>query len=329
MSSGLGRQWKQPHLPGMNVKPTDEHRWPRGFTPERLDKTVDFFQNNVYTTNFAGLEAPLSRGYRTHNYGAQGEKFKRRVTDAVARSTVPLGHLRDLEGIEQHQPAQMGGGHVMGDYQQKTIRINAWAHGAKFGRGDVDISSMEQTLMHELGHHAHQYGKVGPPGEFNKRVRENARGTAEADPVLEGRAEAYGQEHWRQDPREARKRKREFQANYASAGVQRQVGWNMNQVGEFQAIYHGPGAKPTPNRLAHRIAPTVQGRLFERMASSQQVEAERDFGQWPLYRGGGTSDDPIDTIRTLGEKPTAEDLKPRKGKKLPKVVHPFGMSRSD
>lgn len=258
---------------------------------------------------------------------AQTDKFQRRVTDAIARSTAPLSALRGLQRIEQHQPANMGGqSSLLGTYNPHvseswegagdagpTVKLNAWGHlpgGSRAVRpgDDIDVTAMEHTLLHEIGHHAHYRGLVGEPNEYHEEQRNPG-------PVKEARAEAFGRDHWRQDPREARTNPRQFQANYDEWTPQE---WSYDDKRKFNSIYHGTPERPRPpedlskhpqstplnpligaerGSLQFKNDPAIegQGRLFSRSADAQETGHNRDYGQWPLYDPNEGSK-PVDTI---------------------------------
>ena len=146
-------------------KPTDEHRWQRGFTPERLAET------------HAALDVSQSTPRRTQ-HPFSGQIGRARLFEAVARSDVPLHEISPtastpswLRGYPEAESAP--------ERDVTKIKIDAGSTGPAYytrgsaegstagivvtkGRGGSlrDLPSAESALMHELGHrHSHMTGR--------------------------------------------------------------------------------------------------------------------------------------------------------------------------
>jgi hypothetical protein len=327
----LGEQWSQPHLPGMDVKPSDEARWPHGYTPERRDEVrwalnkVDVHDARARRLTWPSIQSQYATIQADH-------KFRADTESAIARSTMPREHLEDLKAIRQtgavDEIRDANGNYTSYDYEHKgsTVRMNT-DHQDREGMGKR--TSREMTLIHELGHHNHYFERTGGtgaplvPGEANQSEwtlakREWERGPdKKGNPILEARAEEYGREHWRQDPREARKRPTKYVANYDEI-ADYHLGWDYEDRAKFNEIYHGvqngaqgggrggkpigPDTRSLGRRLYeandHSLAPERgtlargQGRLFARNADALLTDTTFDYGQHPLSRTV-ENDDPV------------------------------------
>lgn len=103
-----------------------QQRWPRGYTPERQGEIRDRLENVKFTTS-----NPFTR---TRDEAVQ----RARVTDTVARSTMPARHLSLLSEVHDKP---MPGTH--GTYYPTEKRLHV----------DMTAEDTEKTLVHELGHH--------------------------------------------------------------------------------------------------------------------------------------------------------------------------------
>lgn len=140
---GQGKLFKDP-------KPVDSARYPRGYSPERMNEVRNA---PLHITHIGNDDAPFG--------GPGGE---RRVHEVVARSTTPMSELAPREeddGLTIHTGADLN---AAGDYSRQywgqgrvrigTHRPSTYSKGKGWGRADLHTSEEEggKTLMHELGH---------------------------------------------------------------------------------------------------------------------------------------------------------------------------------
>jgi len=204
--SGVGKLFPDP-------KPTDEHRYQRGFTPERK-RDVE-------------LAAPVISGpgdrpaYPGQTKQEQGE-FMASMYDTLARSTMPTRHIERTDFVQQETPERLGGPEVGGLHDRpdgwRRVRLNA----------EVDPRSLGPTLIHEMGHGLDnhnlrdKFDHTNPPGPvpdnplsdlfgLGPLQRQSTRdypfvGALEEAPKFKGAAEKfaddYMMEHYRPDPRD-------------------------------------------------------------------------------------------------------------------------------
>jgi hypothetical protein len=150
-----------------------QQRWPRGYTPERQSEVRERLDQVRFTTS--------NQFTRPRDEAVQ----RARVTDTVARSTMPARHLALLNQVDD---TPMPGTHGTYYPQARRLHVNMSA----------DAES-EQTLIHELGHHN---ANVTPKG--GDTVRQHVSNLAEtagrdfmpkhadADAPLTGTARALG-----------------------------------------------------------------------------------------------------------------------------------------
>lgn len=165
-------------------KPTDEHRYQRGYTPERME-AVRQQPIHVYTgENRRGQKgAPFT-----------GPAGAARVWDTLARSTLPADHIRsryngDALKIKTASPEVSSSANAHYRYSQFG------GHGEIHLGRDSGEQRMGQSLLHEVGH-AHSTQEVLPHSRPETRQEL-------------GQEEAYADDtmvrHWRPDPRDARR----------------------------------------------------------------------------------------------------------------------------
>lgn len=151
-------------------------KWPRGYTPERLQQVRK-------------VVGPGQRVFRDepylHTYDIAGEQ--RKLIDNIARSTVPGEHLQRLQFSPGKTNVDMtvGAGDsemTAGGLYRKPQSPNPNHFGSiSVRRGDAD----KPVAIHEIGHHA-SYLAGRPPLET---VADHGR--------EEGQADAYAQTHFR------------------------------------------------------------------------------------------------------------------------------------
>ena len=325
-----------------NVKPTAEHRWPRGYTPERQAEVasrlpspdVAYHQpqhggdQSMFLPSrpfFTPSEDDPHRGKWSRSHEgidtAQSEQAHRAITDVVARSTVPIEHLEAAPTLRVSKLAQ-----AAGTYHHPGQELSLWKmgesvpdpEGSQRGRISVDPdatrrSFQERTVIHELGHHVDYQTD---PERFMSRHQfesEPVVGGGRASPKLEGFAEGYATAHYRprrgEAPDPTDRAYEDFQRNP-----------------HFQERYYGVAGqyrenKPSASSGAGTGAwPPKQGfqqHLFARREDVSTTMTEKDYGQWELEHVGAERDpahyDPVElsTIKVgRGVPPEAERMQP-------------------
>jgi hypothetical protein len=114
-----------------------QQRWPQGYTPERLNEVRGALR-----------ETPITYPERYEDEHEPGDYrqmmgYREGVTRMIAKSTVPAEHLEGLKGIHGEPDEDDYGTYMM---KAKTIDI------------DPTNSHVDQTLIHEIGHHFHNDG---------------------------------------------------------------------------------------------------------------------------------------------------------------------------
>jgi hypothetical protein len=172
-----GGQGKLFHDP----KPIDEHRYQRGYTPERMADVEDASWNTL------------------HGSGQLQAHFKQ----SLARSTAPLDAMRGQVSEVQLSHGHEKGHHVLGQHET-SMGLFTGLGGSKLsiyhGAGGITHSTdknasksevMGATAIHELGHAHHAHSDVD---DFLKSPGHR-----------EEVADAFATEHYRPDPREVRR----------------------------------------------------------------------------------------------------------------------------
>lgn len=293
------------------AKPVDEHRYPRGYTPERQAAVSSAIRDEstagtsiqhethvqyhspdsdkspyLSSKKFYGAREP-GHWSRDHDsiVQAQQEQAHRVHTDALARSTVPLEHMSSLPSfhIQAIQGAAGSYASPMGD----EGKLTRWENGVPVhdsssnvrGRITIDpnttANELNHTLVHEIGHHIdHQ----NDPRAFYERSSGERVPTAfggSASPSLEGYAEGYAQRHARnRDGSQPYLSYREFipQASFADRYHQASGGMKAHEHSSAQ-----------PGGQTYSRPPDVhEPRLFQRDADISSTRTEDDFGQHPL-----------------------------------------------
>jgi hypothetical protein len=306
-----------------NVKPTAQHRWPRGYTPERqaavssaLSGTETHVSHSsrgpspyLSSTKFFTPGPELSGGVRTGKWSreiegpggvheVQAQQAQRVHTDILARSTVPVEHMQNLPAI--HVQSISG---AAGTYEHPGRQTTRHSMGQAVPdpvseqRGRITINPHENrsgaTLVHEIGHHIDYQAD---PWRFKERSTERAytEGFA-ASPALEGYAEGYSQGHT--VPRRGESTPnlsyrgfiphQEFQDRYKKAS-----GGALPQE-------HPSLQKPPAERWNPHYQPTLYGRNAEHKETS--APGYRDYGQHELrsHVGEGAS---LGTIKVQGRR---------------------------
>lgn len=183
------------------TKYSSDKRFPRGYTPERQAEVADavvqpshkvfFNKPNETSTGTAsdhfkdrrvtvGLNPKYPEGYRM-----ESRQETRRLVDTVARSTVPVDHLRGVQFRTNSSDQMLGQSNVSGHYDQ---RGDAMSHGdpvirIREGRAAGSIP------IHEIGHHVSS--TQGNPWKSNYSYSSEDGGHEEAF------ADNYAEQHYR------------------------------------------------------------------------------------------------------------------------------------
>ncbi len=151
--SRLGQQalFDQNQLRQLAVKPPDDIRYPRGYTPERQAEA------RALVDRIKIEEAPELRGSGAPSvHPFAGEDGRRRLTDALARSGINLSEIAREEIRLRLRPAGEGTG---GSYERRAgvAEIDLFGRQrkpgeTKFRPGLTESTQAEFSLFHEVGH---------------------------------------------------------------------------------------------------------------------------------------------------------------------------------
>jgi hypothetical protein len=162
-------------------KPTAEHRYQRGYTPERMA---------------AVREMPLKITTGDRGGAFSGAVGEHQVREVIARSTTPAEEIRPQFTGDELKIRTDRSMRSAGTYQKSR----AGGHGtidldSGYGKGRGNRERMGQTLMHELGHARSNY-------EYTEHSELDTRAKL-------GQEEAYADDNmmkrWRPDPRDVRR----------------------------------------------------------------------------------------------------------------------------
>lgn len=256
---GQGKLFKDP-------KPVDEHRYQKGYTPERMRAVQETMPYVVHP------------GETGHFSGPHGEH---QVHQVIARSTTPVDetleknedytkgggfHLSIRTGVSGISGGRRGQPEAAGAYiNQRNAQGIQGAHGEIHLSGTADTAEKEgQTLLHELGH-----------------WRSNRAWTSHSyvdTPANRGKEEAFADDNmmsrWRPDPRDVRRGKSEAPSpSYESESAHQGIG----------------GKKSYSAYIKARQTPLVsEGRIRQRKAEY----ANASFQPEMLYDKGSRSQNP-------------------------------------
>ena len=301
------------------AKPSAEHRYPRGYTPERqaavfgslADAPVqvshhapagggspyvsskEFFTPNPDLAPMGNPAIQPGNWSRPHEgpdsvRAVQSNQARRAHVDAIARSTVPLSDLTNLPSFHVRPVHEGSAGHYINPGIGNLLEGDP--HGQARGRITIDPNTspaeMGHTLIHELGHHLDYHSD---PDKFIERSnqREGLQHGGVASPALEGYAEGYAQGHVRtrggETPRLSYKQfahDRRFGERYEEASG----GLKSSEHPDVRSNYH----------LSTQMAPH-QAHLYQRDADIAETRTQQDFGQFPLRTHEGEA---LGTIRS-------------------------------
>ena len=292
----LGGQFSQGAL--FNVKPTDEHRWPKGYSPERRRDVEQWLSVRGPQRDMAGV------GVKAHE-----------IRDALLRSSMPsfpgMGD-RDLSmrvgGTDEKAAGRYyGGGNAAQVYT---------------GNAGTTLPEAEMTALHEMGHH---YSYVaGTP---------HALASSRWNPESRGIEEAYADDFMTRHYVPRRTGPRMTPGQHTAAGYESPSTWREDYT-ESPGISHSAymGARQTKPEVARQIEEAnaeyerqgkrpqhIPVRLFGRDVDSRFTDTERDYGQWSSWATGGEDLEKIKVGR--GVPPRSERMLPGVPKELtPEVI---------
>ena len=201
-------------------KPSAEHRWPQGFTPERkaavasrLERSTISVEprfnpymsrgkSHVKSATFKGKDdlnegraKPLSP---QRNVKARSAQARGMITTMLARSSAPVESMGELPNFDIKQSTRKGGSFSYPNRAGRDVRGTIQMNPIGGGFGPNEQQHTEHTLLHEVGHHADY---VKDPIEFIERARDDMR-MGRASPSLEGAAEGYAAAHATPHPKD-------------------------------------------------------------------------------------------------------------------------------
>lgn len=164
--------------------------WPRGYTPERMHEVVN-------ATVHSGLDPSTDHPSRSAETA--------QVRNTVARSTVPVEHLRDVSWYNNSSVTEGGTrGKYIGAPRNPT-------------RAQIHIASgagAEMTPIHEIGHHVSATVDKNLSAQYDSPSRRGAE---------EGYAENYAETHFR-DRRGNRQASKNVAGNWAYGDYEKKHG---------------------------------------------------------------------------------------------------------
>ena len=305
------------------AKPTPEHRYPRGYTPERQSavssalskapvvskhhshrdnpatKASPYLSSSEFFTPDPSLgtmgSPPQVRGNwkrtKEERHEVMSQQAHQAHVDAIARSTVPTEDLARMPSIH----VESTGPGALGHYTSPGLGdlLVGDPHGEKHGRITIDPattpSEMGHTLIHELGHHLDYHAD---PVKFNQRGwdRKTVPGTIDggvASPALEGYAEGYAQRHVRNRGGETPP------LSYRGFVTEPEFAERYTEASGGMKAHEHTTAQPKGYSPIHNPN-QFQAHLFVRRAEIAESRTNKDYGQWSLE---SHSDEPLGTIK--------------------------------
>lgn len=239
-------------------KPRDSDRWPRGYTPERMDEV----RKALPESNVRDLGRPAR-----HLSPVQFPQRQRQIYDTLARSTVPTEAFSDAMistgshvGIEDRRKVK---GHHVGSRSKGTSQANVFERTKQQKRWrnpSAEQESREKTLIHEIGHHVSD-GQFGPyQGATKKKEEAFARG--------------YEREHWQQEPRTKRHQAQAKTADRARFAADRR------RMGVLQSPPRGQKRFSVPDKTWGQapLGDREENALRLRRMTAKRNLSQRQFG---------------------------------------------------
>ena len=282
------------------TKYSSDARFPRGYTPDRLREVADHViepQIKNYTdgrgrVEVKGVESTNARSFAPRALGGDvvDKSPIRNVVDTIARSTVPVEHLQNLQfsshhGIGRHQDSSLTeldehGGGAAGLYSPAgSSGVPANAH----GRASIRVlptAAGTSTVIHEIGHHVSR--TVADTSHSNY-------GNAAQQGREEGFADDYAQEHFRD------RRGRQVERGTYGGGVRsskrnemfyQEYHHQRNMIDPKHAAYYAPAGGQRPG-LPSDPQEHVFGQqpLINKMVAGGKHHAEINIEATPGYKG--------------------------------------------
>ena len=288
-------------------KPSEQHRWPAGYSPERKAEIsgalpTDIKVASTYRYGTGGVfkdPSEFNRGSTRQRASSRRAQARSVLVDTLARSTVPA---EDITGQGRHTPniSIESMGSAQGMYSSPGVRVSRRKGVRTYTpqeQGIIKInpsarerSGTEHTILHELGHHV-DYETLGQD-VFRMRARRRFRG---ASPSLEGAAEGYAAKH--QTPRQGE------ELHYADVASYK----NIQTFPSFQERFAEVSGRTVEEAMAkpQHIGPQFdnQMHLFSRDAPSEVTSHPdyKDYGQHRYYKyWGDTHDETVGSITVGG-----------------------------
>lgn len=174
-------------------KPTAEHRWPEGYTPERMHAVagrVEVIQRGVGRVGASNRYTDTTGGDVWSGKLSRGQK---NVVADIARSSVPTEDIHSP--YHPHHRLQV---HARSDMMGGGLYLGGGSH----GKIAVGADTGPNTLLHEMGHaHSDMTNQSHSTVRFDEQVEQHKtlagqhRKAAELRGVEEAYADNYAQKH--------------------------------------------------------------------------------------------------------------------------------------
>jgi hypothetical protein len=274
-------------------KPAEEHRYPRGYTPQRMKEvrraTIGKFDASpsLFPVSYSPTGATLDSPYNV----AHGPRLAR---EAIARSDIPVKHLEGISRISL-QHGMRPGNMTLGSYapSQRSIDIEPLKGDLSTPRGLMTSPEQERkrqgvtrqraqpiydaALVHEIGHHA-DFAKRFPKGmneeEVQKEIIDKPTGRGRA----EGAADKYQLDRFKNDPRNQRQTKFDPETQtYGAKGINyKGYPKALTQRGEETAVRtHTAGVAIERTNLNRKAAAQQTRKALTRYRQSQARRKKR------------------------------------------------------
>ena len=237
-------QFSQPHLPGFNIKPTAEHRYPRGYTPERLAEVTEALGGRrtpgsrtdpVPNESGRGMHAEHREGVESRNtrdihyrnvsiqqgtgtgafsgnfdpnkrggFGGRNEG-EAKIVETVARSTVPTERLADVNvTVEKPDESKDYGGLYKAGRREASV-VAAPGTTPTAPLGAKQMAQMRDTRQHHEQVLMHELGHHESASLGLPHSGKEYERSAAAHGQEEAYADDFAVEHYRPDPRDERR----------------------------------------------------------------------------------------------------------------------------
>ena len=291
------------------LKPSAEHRWRAGYSPERKAevsqaltgdvKTAKSYRYGIGDQGVFKYPDEFGSGSPRRQSAARSTQARNAIVDVVARSTIPVEDLRnaphfDLKSSGTAQGRYRSPGTMVKKRQGRYERVERERPIIDLDPSAHTRESMEHTIVHELGHHA-DFMDIGQH-EFRRRFMGQSRGVPVA---LEGAAEGYAAKH--HVPRRSAPEGHSYadEASYKES--------QSHPV--FQEHFARVAGKTVSEAMAkpqghHMSEHQFQPHLFGRNADQAETEIAADYGQWGYRNMSTKMESNLGTIR-VGQGPPA------------------------